>query len=69
MMGRTPVHLMTGKVGIAGAAAYGFSPRRAVRHLGVEQLSLPALNHSTGATTFGSTEVVIEYSDYKTSVR
>jgi len=23
MMGRIPVHLMTGKVGIAGAAAYG----------------------------------------------
>ena len=29
MMGRIPVHLMTGKVGIAGAAAYGLSKARA----------------------------------------
>jgi len=34
------------------------------------QFWLPALNHSTAdARIFGSTEVVIEYSDYKTSVR
>ncbi len=34
------------------------------------QFWLPALNHSVAqARIFGSTEVVIEYSDYKTSVR
>jgi hypothetical protein len=34
------------------------------------QFWLPALNHSTAdARIFGSTEVVIEYSDYKTNVR
>ena len=34
------------------------------------QFWLPALNHSTAdARVFGSTDLVIEYSDYKTSVR
>jgi len=48
-----------------------------IRHAQVEQrygrtgqFWLPALNHSTAeARIFGSTELVIEYSDYKTSVR
>ena len=35
-----------------------------------DQLWLPALNHSVAqARVFGATEVVIEYSDYKTNVR
>ena len=35
-----------------------------------DQFWLPALNHSVAdARIFGATEVVIEYSDYKTNVR
>ena len=40
------------------------------RYLRTGQFWLPALNHSVAqARIFGSTEAVIEYSDYKTSVR
>jgi hypothetical protein len=42
-----------------------------VQHYGrTDQFWLPALNHSVAqARIFGATEVVIEYSDYKTKVR
>ena len=40
------------------------------RYARVDQFWLPALNHSVAqARIFGATEVVIEYSDYKTNVR
>jgi glucokinase len=32
MMGRIPVHLLTGKAGLAGAAAYGLGKAQAARH-------------------------------------
>jgi hypothetical protein len=40
------------------------------RYARVDQFWLPALNHSVAqARIFGATEVIIEYSDYKTNVR